>query len=187
VRLRISSALECVLALGVGMGWARWAWPRCPSFGGRLTQSPYLFLLMAFLTGFTVVIGITTCLEKVRRRSPPTWGIGRWILSITAMSTLITFIADLASIFLFCWSRSYNPTFSHIQMAVQDNVPFGLFDQPGAGPAMIAVWLTSLFNGHPRNPAPDAREWAGRGLLAFFALLTIAERANIVMGWAGLP
>ena len=173
MRIRLGDLLEWVLVLALGLGLSRWAvmefMPDVRQNGGRLTVSTYV---EPFLAG--VSLGGATGLwwDCRRRKSPRPWGIGRWTWLIACLTVVIGVAGNAG------WQVMFTAKYDGLRAAVRAISPWvrnsvcGVFASR-AGWAFAALWITSRIAKAPVDPAPDAREWAGRALLA------------AIIGWTG--
>jgi hypothetical protein len=90
VSMKISFVLELILAVAFGLTLAR-LWQ-----GVYFSMAGFGMISCSFITGFTIVQTIGLWIEKMRRRGPPTWGIGRITLSILGLVCLVQWPWDTA-------------------------------------------------------------------------------------------
>src|SRR5262249_46259973 len=89
--MRLHDLLEIGLAVGVGLGLARYrlTWPeRAETFGAPSR-------IDSFLAGVGLVGGLATFVERVRGRSPVRWGPGRWVWCLVASSLLLALLNEI--------------------------------------------------------------------------------------------
>src|ERR1700722_18040228 len=93
-QVRVSYALELVLVLAVGMACARWAvrsHPGAPAYFAKADLGRrFQFVAEPFLVGVSLAGGLGLLVESLRRRSPATWGLGRRIWSVAALTSLFS-------------------------------------------------------------------------------------------------
>ena len=162
----IAYVLELVASVAVGLGMLRYA---------RTVGMPFDFatrrgLLDAwdYLSAGIALVGIVgIVVEVTRRRSPERWGLGRWTWAIAGLYIVAIHVLGVAKglregMFYFGLPWIYF---------------YGLRDaSPYLGPALVSAWLAARMARLPRDPTPDAREWAGRvygGLVVVTSVLRI--------------
>ncbi len=169
MRMGVAGIMELIAALTVGMGLGRYDYlanqersvPMAPGVG--MTQS-------SFMAGVVVTAGLGLVVESIRRRGQGfSWGIGRWIWALSAISFLMGGARELIEGRI--RSYAYRQQFDWIRQvsgivyrsAVWSSVSF--FDE------MVLVFaLTYWLAGTRSGVAADAREWGGRA----FGLLLVA-------------
>lgn len=175
MRLRLADFLELIVVLAAGLAVARWAtdfpaparywsWPR---FLDALTRG--------FVIGASLAGGVGLWREAARRPVPTPWGIGRRTWAIAALTALLLMMVRVGSTVALTWKlKGMGPGFDAI---VGDARYVMTSAFPESAPwTFAAIGLASLFDGQPRDPSPDAREWSGRALLALIVGQALASR-----------
>ena len=163
----LSAANDPVLRSAVGFRMGASFWLR--HAGGPL------------LAGLALAGGIGLAVEAIRGRRPSSWGLGRWIWSIAGLMLLVCAAAEGLSLGAEWLSRMARPrrppgsgvAASWIATRLLHWPMYRFFDQFGL--AIAAVCATSMTARQPRDPEPDARDWAGRLFASLAVALTIAE------------
>lgn len=135
-----------------------------------------------FLTGLALAGGVGLLVETLRGRRPTSWGIGRLIWSIAGVYMVLSTAVQLVALAI---NRSVRPgPIPPIGVAVQHLLErAAIYQFFGDFPwAIAAVCATALIVGGPRDPEPDAREWAGR---LFASLIVALNLAYILLSYAG--
>jgi hypothetical protein len=183
MRVRLGYALELVVVLAAGMGLARWAasspWADAYLVRGDLARRVQ-FLVEPILAGIALAGGLGTWLEAARRRSPPTWDIGRWCWSVTALTVLLYSVADSTVAMAVLWKRQGHPDVKVAIAYAQHSYLLTTF-YPQTCWVLAAALITSRIASQPRVPAPDAREWAGRVFLASLVTWGVTYRIIAVI------
>jgi hypothetical protein len=182
MRVRLGYALELVVVLAAGMGLARWAasspWAKAYLNRGDLGRRVQ-FLVEPILAGIALAGGLGTWLEAARRRSPPTWDIGRWCWSVTALTVLLYSVAESTMQMAVLWKRQGHPDVKVAIAYAQNSVLTAFYPQTCW--VLAAALITSRIASQPRVPAPDAREWAGRVFLALLVTWGVTYRLIAVI------
>ncbi len=129
----------------------------------------------AFLTGLALSGGVGLAVEAFRGRRPSTWGLGRWVWSIAAMFVLFSVASGLVAL-------EVNRLVRDDSLPPLDGAVGGLLTRTaiyqffgGFAWTIAALCATAMLAGSPRDPEPDAREWAGRLFASLAVALNIAE------------
>jgi len=170
MRIRLGYAMEFVVVLAVGMGLARFVWVVYGKDAETLLDRLQIFIV-PFLVGIGLAGGLGTWLEAARRRSPPIWGVGRWAWSVSALCVLLK-VLDLSVNLLFSHWRGNDAIH---ELGMVGDLMILLFARETWW-ISTAAWLTSLIIRQPRDPSPDAREWAGHFYLAALVAYGIASQ-----------
>jgi hypothetical protein len=148
----IAYVLELVAAVAVGLGMVQYA---------RSVGSPFdlatrwgLSEAWVYLSSGIALVGLVgLVVEVARRRSPERWGLGRWTWAIAGLYVVAIHLAGVAKgvregmFYLgFPWIYFYGlrPAWPYL------------------GVGLVSTWLAARMARLPRDPKPDAREWAGR-------------------------
>ena len=169
MRMGVAGILELIATLTVGMGLARYEYLAhldqtmpTPMRVGQVKSS--------FLAGVVVTAGLGLVVESIRRRGQGvTWGVGRWILAISAVSFWMGGARELIEGRI--RSYGYREDFDWIgqvsgivyKSAIWSSVTF--FDE-----VVIVFALTYWLAGSRSGVVADAREWGGRA----FGMLLVA-------------
>jgi hypothetical protein len=191
--VRLSYAIELVMAVAAGLALERATihfhrdlfndiakFPRWVQYGIYLTEfgDP-------FCTGLVLVEGAAVWIDTGRRRTSRVWGFGRLTWSVSFC------VAILTSLKMLVWVAARE---------VWDNVPLPpavgsilrqwwkffiedndyIITKTNASLVLAAFLITSLPARWPRDPSPDAREWAGR---IFFGALILLYLTHETLGW----
>lgn len=175
MRIRLGYAMELVVVVASGLALAR-STLGDPSLrrylGADSTDLPGFLLIDTTLGGIAVAGGIGLAIEAVRRRSPPSWDIGRWCWAVAAMTVVLRAASVAISMGLPTWKdlgrRSFDASsalfHARLSLAWTFTRSVGL---PFAAAAIVALIVRS------KGITPDAREWAGRALLAAISALAL--------------
>lgn len=168
MQVRMGYALELVGVIAAGMALARWAYFAVdPLDSDLIVYDPFIdgFILgSVFLHGVTLAGVVGLGIEAARGRSPRPWGIGRrawslagWLFLLETGGTLLKSSGLLRSS---SSGRELGSYLVHVLKPIAEN--------PTIAPAclMAAVWVTSWMAGLPGGTPRDARECAGRALMA---------------------
>lgn len=155
--IRIAYAMELVIAVAVG--FAAWRYEAATYRLDYLNFRHFELFAGYFLPGIAIVGGVGTWLEMARGRSPKGWGSGRITWSVAALYVAfinLSLAAQLAQNYLHgnYWWRGSGPVGGITRM--WDNHEYDL------GWVVAAIWISARLARLPGDPAPDAREWAGR-------------------------
>ncbi len=129
----------------------------------------------SLLTGLALAGGGGLVVETIRGRRPATWGLGRWIWSIAGVFAALSVASQLAALALNRAVRKDRlpPLGGAVQGVLERTAIYQFFG--GFGWAIAAVCATAMLARIPRDPEPDAREWAGRLFASLAIALDIAE------------
>jgi len=183
-RIGLAYVMELVVGVAVCAGLLRDE-VSDPRLRDRLPNAPaseWLRLVgETSLTGLALVGGLGLAVEAIRGRSPATWGLGRWIWSIAGSYAVLNIAANLA--------YAVVRRLLDRRVVLAPEMIAGLLRYLVRGQmltefvwALTAVCLTAAFARAPRDPSPDAREWAGRIYASLVIALEIALRALQAMG-----
>ncbi len=156
-------------------GWATSAGTPTPENWLRLVGG-------SFLTGLALAGAGGLATESIRGRRPSSWGLGRWIWSIAGFFMIFVaaeLIAETAVLYFGPASRSFN--WAAMLAYLPERWAVHQFFS-GFAWAIAAVCTTAMLVGVPRDPDPDAREWAGRFFASLSVALDVAERLLRVTG-----
>jgi hypothetical protein len=184
--MRLHYVLEIVLAVGVGLGLARYrlTWPeRAETFGAPSRIDSFELGIDSFLAGVGLVGGLATFVERVRGRSPVRWGPGRWVWCLVASYLLLALLNEIVGTI----ALRFTPG-----IFIQDSVPtdiirglrgrYGEFLPGSMTWLLLTLGLTSLADPTPRTLTPDAREWCGRVFAAVLVSTWLGLRALLLLG-----
>jgi hypothetical protein len=107
--------------------------------------------------------------ERIRKRSPPVWGLGRWTWSLMIPIFLFPFLEDSVSELLFGKGVKALLVLPNVQKTLAIESLYNRFPSTYLT-VLFACLIATRIAGLPRDPAPDAREWAGRA----YGLLLVA-------------
>jgi hypothetical protein len=172
MRLSLANCLELVATLVVGMALSRFYYDMTEYNDQMLSTSKSIDLIGSFLAGISLAGGSGLGIESSRSRNrEKAWGIGRWALSLSAMSIVLACIWMAIEAPLFVYRMEHRLiTFDKFADIVFVSVPVNsLHSVPGF---LIAFLMTSRLAHRPRDTAVDYREWSGRTL---FTLLVVWE------------
>ena len=184
--MRLHYALELVLALGVGLGLARYrlTWPeQVETFGALSWADSFEIGADSFFAGFGLVGGLATFVERVRGKSPVPWGPGRRVWFFTASYLFLT-IFDKA---LGTIAIRFQPGI-YIQNSLSTEITRGLRGRYGEFLLQPMTWFLSalglalLAGRTQRHPILDEREWGGRVFAAVLVTTGIGLRALVLLG-----
>jgi hypothetical protein len=170
-------AMELILAAGICFGFVRhqftwWVSPNTPGVHG----SDWVHLYGgALMTGLALTGGVGLAAEAIRGRRATSWGLGRWIWSIAGLSSAFYVAVQFAVLAI---SRrdtlpGTSPFLVAVRPILERSVVHHFFG--GFAWAIAAVCTTAMLARAPRDPEPDAREWAGRLFASLVVALNIAE------------
>ncbi len=146
-----------------------------PSLDVRRSSDWVRLLGGSILTGMALAGGVGLAVETVRGRRPASWGLGRWIWSIATMFMVFFVASSLAG-----WrsidssARTGCPRSAWRSRAYFERIAIHQFFGAFAW-TIAAVCTTAMLARSPRDPEPDAREWAGRLFASVAVALNIAE------------
>jgi hypothetical protein len=187
--VRLKYAIELVLAVCAGLGLVRAGGPDSlrdhdPSFVTYPGYVRYGVFLTEFgdpfCTGLVLVEGAALWIEAIRRRAPRVWGFGRltWSLSfcvavLTSLERAVWIVAREAM------ETTGPPPVGSILRQWQGwftGEAGELVTGAGVPLCLAGLLITSLGARWPRDPSPDAREWAGRIFFGALLLLYVTHR-----------
>lgn len=173
--MRIPSLLELVAAIAIGFGVAIWLL-RDPyselRFDGPLSWETLHLAFDGFLAGCSLAGLAGVCLERLRGRTPRSWGFGRWVPCLVTLYLVLIYLCDLPEELanaargelekdiIDYWITERPRTF--VRVHLRDFLPYTLI----ASAATMAL-LTRRVD----RVRADGREWAGRIL----ATLIVAD------------
>lgn len=184
--MRLYYALEMVLAVGVGLGLARYrlTWPeQAETFGALSRIDSFEIGIDSILAGVGLVGGLATLVERVRGRSPVLWGPGRWVWFLVASYLVLTLLNEIAGTIAIRFTPGI-----FIQDSMFTDIIRGLRGRYGElllRPMtwfLLALGLTSLADPTQRTPTPDAREWGGRVFAVVIVSTGLCLRALLLLG-----
>ncbi len=166
IKWGLGGALESVLILAVAMAVARSAamnhdWSLLPPAGWWRYWWSFYFVFEPFMSGIALAGGLALAIERLRRRTPEVWGVGRWTWSV---SCLVVAYRALGWLFIVViWNlRQTGPTASAYTLwnnlmgnwanESSNSIPLALI------PALITAWVAHALG----TPSADGREWSGR-------------------------
>jgi hypothetical protein len=180
LNVRIRYALELVLVLAMGMALARAAFPphdfsEPPPSGSWVSWAVLVLTLNPFMSGVALTGGFGLAIERIRGRSPATWGFGRWTWSLACLVVLLQLTVN------WCWLAFWLIRSGHSRISVPPSYTLlamlmstflGWPDQFSG--TVLFTLIASLVTARAtralgEDRSPDGREWTGRG----FALLTL--------------
>jgi hypothetical protein len=165
--ISIAYVLELVAAVAVGLGMYRYA----ETVGMPFDLTTGLGLSRAWIyvsAGIALVGLVGLVVEVARRRAPERWGLGRWTWAVVGVSIVAVHLVGMVKgvregmFYLgFPWIYFYGiqPAWSYL------------------GLALVSVWIATRMARLPRDPKPDAREWAGR---VYGGLVTVTSVIYLV-------
>ena len=167
--MSIAYGLELVLAVAAGLGLVRYA-ERVAGMPLDLTSRLGLLNAEVYASAGVALVGLAGLLvERARRRSPAHWGLGRWSWAVAGLYAAWVHLVGFEGAAF----RGYN------QLGLIWVYFYGLREaRPSLVPMLLSVWLTARFARLPRDPAPDAREWAGRAFGGFVVVVTAIRLAT---------
>jgi len=184
--MRLHYALELVLAIGVGLGLARYrlTWPeQAETFGALSWIDAFEVGADSILAGVGLVGGLATFVERVRGKSPVPWGPGRKVWLFVASYLSLRLLDEVLGTI----SIRFDPGI-YIQNSVSTEIVRGLRGTYGEFLLQPMTWfilalgLTSLVDPTRRNPAADGREWGGRVFAAVLVCTGLGFRALVLLG-----
>ena len=164
------AVVEPVAALIAGIVVAQYAYFQGLVYTTQITAERLASPFGGFVAGVVVTAGIGLAVESIRRRGQGvTWGVGRWILAISAISFWMGGARELIEGRI--RSYAYREHFDWIgqvsgivyRSAVWSSVSF--FDE-----VVLVFALTYWLAGSRGGVVADAREWGGRA----FGMLLVA-------------
>jgi hypothetical protein len=176
--IRLGYVLELIAAAALCFGFVRWSL----SSGGFLSflsdaqvrSSDWVRLVGGpLLSGLALSGGVGLIVETARGRSPSTWGLGRWIWSISGLYLVLNTaqIAVSAAVARLAHGMEW---LGFARSSLFERIVIHEFFG-GFAWAIAAVCTTAMIARSPRDPEPDAREWAGRVFASLAVALNIAE------------
>lgn len=184
--MRLRFAMELVLALGVGLGLARYrlTWPDREETFGPMTQIDALEVgIDSLLAGIGLVEGLATVVERFRGKSPVPWGPGRRAWVVVAGYLLLNVLDHVLGSIAAKFAPGLFIRDSPVDLVLQGiRGRYGLFLLPAMSWFLLALGLAALAERAPRGAPPDAREWSGRAFAAVLVLAGLAFRAAELFG-----
>ena len=176
--------MELVIVLAVGAAFARDQLSN-PLIRNRLSFAPgseWVRLIGgSTVSGMALAGGVCLLFEARRRRPPSSWGIGRWIWSISAVSVVLSVGFNLATGLIYQLQATGRPPAAwYLLNRFRGFVGIALSEEFVW--ALTALCFTSWLARSPADPRPDAREWAGRVFGSLVVATTLATRALQVAG-----
>jgi hypothetical protein len=133
--------------------------------GKRLGDWNFVYVFGGFFCGLGLMGSLGLYVERVRKRSPPVWGLGRWTWSMMLPILLFPVLRHCVVEPLF--GEGLKGLLATISFVIEEAVR----DYPRMQLAVLfAFVIASRVAGLPCGPALDAREWAGRA----YAFLVVA-------------
>jgi hypothetical protein len=171
MRIRVAGFIELVVAFAGALAM-RNVGNLVPSLakagyleGRRLDDWNFVHIFGGFFCGLGLMGSLGLYVERVRKRSPPVWGLGRWTWSL--MIPILLFPAFQHSVGVLLYREGVKELRGMIPFLIEESFR----DYPRMQLAVLfAFVIASRVAGLPRDPAPDAREWAGRA----YAFLLVA-------------
>jgi hypothetical protein len=182
-RFRLAYALELVFVLAIGLALFRL------QFDFR-TQSedpddaPRHLQLANYLKGFgdSFPTGVALAgllglgIEVARKRSPAIWGFGRWTWSVAGLYFLLN---SAFSVLVAAASNAYHGVPIHIVPLILRWLPwYGALQWGRIAWGLVAIGITRRLARVPPDPAPDAREWAGRIFAVLIVVWAVADETE---------
>jgi hypothetical protein len=176
--IKIGFVMELIVAAAVGFAVVRSHVSGGPWVGyfGTPARADWVRLVGgSFLTGLALAGAGGLAVEAFRGRRPSSWGLGRWIWSIAGFFMIFNaadLIAETAVLYFGPASRSFN--WRAMVGSLPERWAIHQF-YASFGWSIAAVCATAMLAGAPRDPEPDAREWAGRLFASLAVAVNIAE------------
>ena len=171
--MRIGYAMELVLNIAVGLLVVRIGTQvvevAAPTNVAEFVSRALTLIGAYFLSGFALVGALGLVVEAARRRSPEHWGLGRWSWVFAGLFVLACNADRLINFIL----PSNFPHDKILYLVEGWGDSWHLI-----GPMLGGLWVITRMARLPRDPAPDAREWAGRVLgisLVVFSVIAMTE------------
>jgi hypothetical protein len=166
MKVRVSGLIELVLAFAVALAIRNMRSPapwvaKGGSLEGRLYTWTLIFGFGGFLRGLGLMGSLGLYVERIRKRCPPVWGLGRWTWSLMIPILLFPLLQHSVSELLFGKGVKALLVLPDVEKTFGIESMFNSF--PSAHlTVLFACLVATRTAGLPRDPAPDAREWAGR-------------------------
>ena len=154
--MTIAYLAELVLAVAAGFGLLHveervLGVPNAFNYLGGVLHAQFYVVTGMSLVGLAGLV-----IEVALRRSPAHWGLGRWTWAIAGLFAVSHLLGQLPNLV------------THYRAGFRWQTIWSLFFSGPVGQSLalvlISVWITTCLARLPRDPAPDAREWAGRAL-----------------------
>ncbi|HEY2159318.1 MAG TPA: hypothetical protein VGH33_27070 [Isosphaeraceae bacterium] len=174
--IRLGYVMELVVAAAICFAVVRWARPRAYweySYTPARCSDWVRWVGGSLLTGLALSGSAGLIVETIRGRRPSTWGLGRWIWSIAGLFMVFCGVQESVEVVV---SLARGQTSLRVigagplLLRIAIHQFFG-----GFAWAIAAVCATAMIARTPRDPEPDAREWAGRLFASLAVALNIAE------------
>lgn len=174
--IRIGYLMELVAAAAVCTALARdvrpplivtnnWVQPLIPLWWGW----------GAVAGGLASAGGVGLAIEAIRGRRPSSWGIGRWIWSISGVTMALWLLDQSFDTTLSAIKHRRWPTLLEYSQLLRHEIDTWWL---GAAPWVLAgVVVTAMLARSPRDPEPDTREWLGRLFAGLVVTLKFAWSA----------
>src|SRR5690242_14653776 len=106
MKIRPGAVAETLLALacGAALSYAADIAP-APPFNLETVPWRVAYLVEPFLTGVALVAGLGLLIEAARRRSPETWGLGRWTWGLSGFYLLLEGLVVAAQFAIYAATR----------------------------------------------------------------------------------
>ena len=181
MRIRVAGLIELVVAFAGALAIRTMGNPS-PSLaksgyltGRRLDDWNFVYIFGGFFCGLGLMGSLGLFVERIRKLSPPVWGLGRWTWSLMIPIFLFPFLQHSVGELLF------GEGVKGLLGTITFEIELSLRDFPRMQLAVLFAFLiASRVAGLPRDPAPDAREWAGR-IYAFLLITWWAYSGTIAM------
>jgi hypothetical protein len=187
--MRLAYLLELVLAIGVGLGLARYRlnWPDLPeSYPHLASIDQFEVGSDSFLAGVGLVGGLALGLRAALGRERRPWGPGRWVWFLIPTYLLLTLSDRVAGTVAARSIRSFSSDPLGAEVINGFWGDYGGFLLPADDLRfvwfLLAAGLTGLVARAPHDPAPDAREWAGRVVAVLIIVNGLGLRALLLFG-----
>jgi hypothetical protein len=182
--IRVGYVMELVVAAAVCFAVVRSQMAPGSHFAGSTRSSGWVRLVGgSLLTGLALAGGLGLAAEAARRRRPATWGLGRWVWSISGLFVVFYGLWGIAVALVNRWTYGGGSA-SFVDLALNVLV-WGAIGQffGGFAWAIAGFCTTAMIVGSLRDPDPDAREWAGRLFASLAVAVDIAEVLLRSAGW----
>jgi hypothetical protein len=168
--MTLAYLIELVAATAVGLAFActpapdQIVIPMPMNTGTCLTINA---MTLKTLAGFALVELVGLAAESARGTRVGVWGIGRCLWSVVGLMVAARMMWDAVAVLVTGNLRPGTDLWSLLRKSVQ----MSAVDVTVLNLLPVALWITSRLGRWPRDPCPDAREWAGR---VFGVVMTIA-------------
>ena len=183
--MRVSFLLELILAIGVGLGIARYRMSSpvmTEAFSNQNWVGWSEQAIDGVLAGMALVLGAGTWVERLRGRSPDVWGPGRWIWASLAIFLPLKEIGAIVDTVAARLSSVHSDSLAAEIIMIFQGEDEGLLILVVPS-LLVALGVTWFLAPSRRDSKPDARDWSGRAFAMLIVLSAISFKTLSLLGF----